>query len=212
MSSGLKAHPLAGVIAAAARLMSGVQVTWRDGLPPLRQSVFFANHTSHLDFVVLWSSLPAELRTATRPVAAEDYWSTGLRRWLAVDIFNALLVRRHEGERGQQIQARDTIDRIAREIGAQYALIIFPEGTRGDGEAVAPFKSGLYYLCLQKPQIQLVPAYLENLNRILPKGEFVPVPFMSRVTFGKPTFLDPSEAKEHFLDRMRTAVCELKLQ
>lgn len=212
MLTELKAHPLAGAIAAAARLISGVQVTWRDGLPPNRQSVFFANHTSHLDFVVLWSSLPSAIRSSTRPVAAEDYWSNRLRRWLAVDIFNALLVQRQRGAGEHQSQARDTIDRIAREMNSRYSIIIFPEGTRGDGEAIAPFKSGLYYLCLQNPQIQLVPAFLENLNRILPKGEFLPVPFISRVTFGKATFLLPSEAKEQFLDRMRAAVCELREQ
>jgi 1-acyl-sn-glycerol-3-phosphate acyltransferase len=207
----LNAHPLAAPIAGAARLISGVQVTWRDGLPPPRQSVFFANHTSHLDFVVLWSSLPRELRTRTRPVAAQDYWSTGLRRKLAVDVFNALLVARHQGVTAtRNAQARDTIDRIAEEMGDKYSLIIFPEGTRGTGEEVGPFKSGIYYLCLRKPALQLVPAYIENLNRILPKGEFLPVPFISRVTFGSPAFLEPSESKEHFLMRLRDALCALK--
>jgi len=206
----LNAHPLAGVIAGAARLISGVQVTWRDGLPPPRQSVFVANHTSHLDFVVLWSSLPRDLRARTRPVAAEDYWSGGVRRKLAVDVFNALLVARHQGEAARVPQARDTIDRIAAEMGDRYSLIIFPEGTRGTGKEVGPFKSGLYYLCLRKPELQLVPAYIENLNRILPKGEFLPVPFISRVTFGSPTFLEPSESKEHFLTRVRDALCALK--
>jgi 1-acyl-sn-glycerol-3-phosphate acyltransferase len=206
----LNAHPLAAPIAGAARLISGVQVTWRDGLPPPRQSVFFANHTSHLDFVVLWSSLPGELRTRTRPVAAQDYWSTGLRRKLAVDVFNALLVARHQGATAtRDAQARDTIDRIAEEMGDKYSLIIFPEGTRGTGEEVGPFKSGIYHLCLRKPELQLVPAYIENLNRILPKGEFLPVPFISRVTFGSPAFLEPSESKEHFLTRLRDGLCAL---
>ena len=95
-------------------------------------------------------------------------------------------------------------------MGDRYSLIIFPEGTRGDGQAVAPFKSGLYYLCLQKPQVQLVPAYLENLNRILPKGEFLPVPFISRVTFGAPEFFDPADSKASFIQRMHRAVCELR--
>jgi 1-acyl-sn-glycerol-3-phosphate acyltransferase len=206
----LNAHPLAGAVAGAARLISGVQVTWRDGLPERRQSVFFANHTSHLDFVVLWSSLPRELRARTRPVAAQDYWDRGLRRKLAVDVFNALLVARHQGATASDAQARDTIDRIADEMGDRYSLIIFPEGTRGTGDEIGPFKSGLFYLCLRKPGIALVPAYIENLNRILPKGEFLPVPLISRVTFGSPTFMERSESKERFLERMRDAVRELK--
>ncbi len=75
---------------------------------------------------------------------------------------------------------------------------------------MAPFKSGLYYLCRQKPGVQLIPAYLENLNRILPKGEFLPVPFISRLTFGLPLAFDPDEPKNDFLTRARDAVCALK--
>jgi 1-acyl-sn-glycerol-3-phosphate acyltransferase len=202
--------PLASLIAGIARLVSGVQVRWRDGLPSARQSIFFANHTSHLDFVVLWSCLPREIRGLTRPVAARDYWERGLRRTVAVGIFNALLIPRGHGNGSAQAQARETIDRIAAGMEDRYSLIIFPEGTRGTGEEVAPFKSGLYYLCRQKPAVQLIPAYMENLNRILPKGEFLPVPFISRLTFGSPLAFDPTEPKDDFLDRARNAVCDLK--
>ncbi|MBV8374931.1 MAG: 1-acyl-sn-glycerol-3-phosphate acyltransferase [Candidatus Eremiobacteraeota bacterium] len=205
-------NAFAGLIAGGARLITGVQVSWLDGMPAAGQAIYFANHTSHLDFVVLWSSLPAELRARTRPAAAADYWSHGFRRKLAVDVFNAVLVSRHEhnGDPGRaETAARETIERIAEEIGDRYSLIIFPEGTRGTGETVAPFKSGLYYLCLRKPGIALIPAYIENLNRILPKGEFLPVPFISRVRFGKTMFLEPSEPKREFLQRARDAVCRL---
>jgi 1-acyl-sn-glycerol-3-phosphate acyltransferase len=205
-------HPLAGVIAGGARFIAGVQVTRTGGKPEPRQTVFFANHTSHLDFVVLWSALPREIRAHTRPVAAQDYWNTGMRRKLAVDVFNAVLVPRHghgSDPGADAAHARETIDRIADEMGDDYSLIIFPEGTRGDGETVAPFKSGLYHLCLHKPGLQLVPAYIENLNRILPKGEFLPVPFISRVNFGAPMYLEPSEEKKAFLERAHEAVCRL---
>jgi 1-acyl-sn-glycerol-3-phosphate acyltransferase len=206
----LNGRPLAGSIASAVRWICGAQATWRAGLPENRQTIFFANHTSHLDFVVLWASLPRLMREKTRPIAAQDYWETGVRRMLAVGVFNSLLVPRHRGESSREVAAQATIDHIAQEMGDRYSLIIFPEGTRGDGEAVGRFKSGLYYLCLQKPQVQLVPAYLENLNRILPKGEFLPVPFISRVTFGAPTFFDPAESKAAFIERMHRAVCELR--
>ena len=196
----MKVSALGGIVAGAARFISGVQASWRDGAPQLRQSVFFANHTSHLDFVVLWASLPADIRARTRPVAAQDYWDRGLRRALAVNVFNAVLVPR----------TRSTIDRIAAEMGDEYSLIIFPEGTRGTGESVAPFKSGLYHLCLKKPGLQLVPAFIENLNRVLPKGQFLPVPLISRITFGAPASFDPLEPKLEFLARMRDAVCGLK--
>ncbi|MBV9269810.1 MAG: 1-acyl-sn-glycerol-3-phosphate acyltransferase [Candidatus Eremiobacteraeota bacterium] len=206
----MNAHPFAGPIAAGARFLAGVNVTWKGAQPQLRQTAFFANHTSHLDFVVLWASLPSQLRTQTRPVAAQDYWSRGVRRWLAVNVFNAILVPRHGKAAPNAQRAAQTIGSIAGEMGDAYSVIIFPEGTRGDGEEVAAFKSGLYHLCECKPDLQLVPVYMENLNRILPKGEFLPVPFISRVNFGEPTAYDPGESKRGFLERMRQSVCALR--
>jgi 1-acyl-sn-glycerol-3-phosphate acyltransferase len=201
---------MAGVIAGAVRFMASVNPSWKGAPREDCQTVFLANHTSHLDFVVLWASLPPHLRATTRPVAAQDYWSSGIRKWLAVDIFNAILVPRHRDAAPDAQRAAQTIDAIAQSMGDAYSIIIFPEGTRGDGETVAPFKSGLYYLCRRIPGLQLVPVYMENLNRILPKGEFLPVPFISRVTFGLATAYEPGETKAAFLDRMRDDVCALK--
>lgn len=209
----MKAHPLAGIIAGAARLISGVNVRWLDSEPDARQTVYFANHTSHLDFVVLWSSLPAEIRARTRPVAAQDYWDRGFRRAIAVNVFRAVLVARHHASEEDHAAAADpkqAIDHMLHAMGTDDSLIIFPEGTRGSGEEVAAFKSGLYYLAQHRPGLRLVPAHLNNLNRILPKGEFLPVPFISRLTFGPPLSLEADESKAAFLARARAAVCRLK--
>ena len=209
----MKAHPLAGVIAGAARLISGVNARWVDSAPDPRQTVYFANHTSHLDFVVLWSSLPPEIRTRTRPVAAQDYWENGLRRAVAVNVFGAVLVaRRLAGQEGQAASGdpKQAIEDMVDAMGSDNSLILFPEGTRGTGEEVAAFKSGLYYLCQQRPGLRLVPGYLDNLNRILPKGEFLPVPFISRLTFGPALTLAPDEPKAAFLTRAREALCRLR--
>jgi 1-acyl-sn-glycerol-3-phosphate acyltransferase len=208
----MRAHPLAGIIASTARLISGVNVRWLDSKPEARQTVYFANHTSHLDFVVLWSSLPAEIRARTRPVAAQDYWDKGLRRAIAVNVFRAVLVARHHAceEDHAAADPRQAIDHMLNAMGSDDSLIIFPEGTRGSGDEVAAFKSGLYYLAQHKPGLRLVPAHLNNLNRILPKGEFLPVPFISRLTFGPSLSLEPDESKSAFLARARSAVCRLK--
>ena len=209
----MKAHPLAGVIAGAARLISGVNARWVDSAPDPRQTVYFANHTSHLDFVVLWSSLPPEIHTRTRPVAAQDYWENGLRRAVAVNVFGAVLVaRRLAGQEGQAASGdpKQAIEDMVDAMGSDNSLILFPEGTRGTGEEVAAFKSGLYYLCQQRPGLRLVPGYLNNLNRILPKGEFLPVPFISRLTFGPALTLAPDEPKAAFLTRAREALCRLR--
>jgi len=209
----MSARFLAGMLAAAARLISGVQVQWVDSVPDPRQAVYFANHSSHLDFVVLWASLPAEIRSVTRPVAAQDYWSTGLRHVLAVNLFRAVLVARHAGKTDTPQESADprlAIEHMLAAMGNRESLILFPEGTRGTGDQVAVFKSGLYYLCQRKPGLRLVPAYLNNLNRILPKGEFLPVPFISRLTFGPPMTLEAGEDKADFLARARDAVCRLR--
>ena len=209
----MRAHPLAGIIAGAARLISGVNVRWVDSEPDARQTVYFANHTSHLDFVVLWSSLPAEIRARTRPVAAQDYWEKGLRRAVAVNVFQAVLVARRTARQEGQASSGDpkqAIEQMLDAMGSDNSLILFPEGTRGTGEEVAAFKSGLYYLCQRRPGLRLVPGYLNNLNRILPKGEFLPVPFISRLTFGPALTLAPDEPKPAFLTRVREALCRLR--
>lgn len=207
------ARTTAGTIAALSRLISGVQVRWADSEPDLRQAVYFANHSSHLDFVVLWSSLPPEVRAVTRPVAAQDYWNRGLRRALAVNVFRAVLVARQAAKSETDDASQNprlAIDHMLEAMGETDSLILFPEGTRGTGEEVAAFKSGLYYLCRHRPGLRIIPAYLNNLNRILPKGEFLPVPFISKLTFGPAITLTPGEDKRSFLARAREAVCRLK--
>jgi len=214
MSGGV--HPLAGIIAAFARAVSGVQVRWSDAFSDTaRQRIYFANHTSHLDFVVLWSALPAEVRGRTRPVAAKDYWESGVKAYLAQNVFRAVLVQRSAAAQvasGEEARAagRATIEQLAEALGETDSLILFPEGTRGTGESVAPFRSGLFHLAKRKPDAELVPVYLENLNRILPKGEFLPVPLISVLTFGAPMPVEESESKEPFLERARAAVCGLR--
>ena len=209
-------HPLASAIAWAGRIASGVTTQWVDCRPEERQRIYYANHTSHLDAVVLWSALPGHIRRYIRPIAAADYWTaTPTRRYLASRVFRAVLVDRHEhgaqlpeGER--MSRARTVIQRIAAEMGENNSLIVFPEGTRGTGEQVANFKSGLYYLSRERPDVELVPVYLENLNRVLPKGEFLMVPVLCSVTFGPPVRVQDGEAKHDFLARAHKALCDLR--
>jgi 1-acyl-sn-glycerol-3-phosphate acyltransferase len=206
-------HPLASVIAAVARGISGVQVRWQGCRPDVRQRIYFANHTSHLDFVVLWSALPGEVRARARPVAAKDYWESGMRAYLAQNVFRAVLVQRGARESTpEQVRAEAAamINRLAEAMGDTESLIFFPEGTRGSGETMAPFRSGLYYLAKKRPDVELVPVYLENLYRILPKGEVLPVPLVSLLTFGEPMQLGDGEEKRAFLDRASAAVSALR--
>jgi 1-acyl-sn-glycerol-3-phosphate acyltransferase len=208
----------ASIIAACARGLAGPSVRWVNCRPATRQRVYFANHTSHLDFVVLWSVLPRKLRSLTRPVAAKDYWNSGLRKRIAVNAFHAVLVERGskaersgksaEGDRAAA--ARNTLEVLLESLGTENSLIVFPEGTRGNGLEVGPFKSGIFHLWSKRPDVQFVPVYLSNLNRILPKGEFLPVPVISRVVFGPPLKPEKDETKESFLEKAYAAVCALR--
>jgi 1-acyl-sn-glycerol-3-phosphate acyltransferase len=209
MSRGV--HPLASVIAAVACGISGVHARWAGCRPEAKQRIYFANHTSHLDFVMLWSVLPGDLRAHTRPVAAKDYWEHGARGYLARKVFRAVLIRRATGTQAESREdaiavAKAGIDELIEAMGETESLIFFPEGTRGTGDAIAPFRSGLYYLSERKPQVELVPVYIENLYRILPKGEFVPVPLVCVLTFGTPMHMDEGEEKQCFLERARAAI------
>lgn len=192
-------------LANLAKVLSGATLRWVDCEPDICQRVYFANHTSHLDALVLWASLPKKLREITRPVAAADYWMSGpVRRYMA-DCFNALLIDR------KKIKVHNSpIDMMIREIGDKYSLIVFPEGGRNATDELREFKSGLYYLGKKRPDLELVPVYIDNLNRVMPKGEVLPVPLLSCISIGEPIWLESGENKKRFLARAREAVLNLK--
>lgn len=189
-----------------AKLFSGFTVRWVDCQPETSQRIYFANHTSHLDAVVLWSALPRPLRNITRPVAAKDYWSKGWLKPHMARSFNALLIDRKDIK-----VHRSPIDIMLEQMGDVYSLIVFPEGGRSSGEEeMGKFKSGLYYMGKKRPDLELVPVYIDNVNRILPRGEILPVPLLSCITIGAPIFLEAGEPKKVFLERARAAVRALK--
>jgi 1-acyl-sn-glycerol-3-phosphate acyltransferase len=195
----------APVLAFLAKLLSGASVRWHECQPDTCQRVYFANHTSHLDALVLWASLPGQLREVTRPVAAKDYWNKdAIRRYMA-QAFGAILIDREEIKVHQS-----PVDAMLREIGTTHSLIVFPEGRRNTEEEMQEFKSGLYYLGKKRPDLELMPVYIDNLNRVLPRGEFLPVPLLSCITVGAPIWLEPGENKADFLKRARQSVLRLK--
>ena len=197
------------IVASLAKLVAGCTSEWIEE-PDTRQRVYVANHTSHLDFVVLWASLPPRTRALTVPVAARDYWSKGLRHYMAANVFHAVLIdRAGSGEDSAQEVGKQAVETMSSAMGDSRSLILFPEGTRGSGEAIGEFKSGLYYLCLARPGLEVMPVYLTNLSRILPKGETLPLPLLSTARFGRPLRLQPGEDKWPFLTRVRAAVVSL---
>lgn len=193
------------VLAWVGKLLSGATARWYECNPDTCQRVYFANHTSHLDALTIWSALPRPIRELARPVAAKDYWNGGAVRRSIARAFRAILIDRDE------IKVHNSpVTMMLNEIGTRDSLIVFPEGTRSPTGEMGEFKSGLYYLAKKRPDLELVPVYLDNLNRVLPRGEFLPVPLLSCITFGPPMWLEPKEPKLHFLNRARDAVRRLK--
>ena len=194
------------LLAGMARAVTGVRPIWRGSGPSGAQRIYFANHASHGDFILLSSCLDPEERFRTRAVAGADYWKAGkFRRMIATDILNTVLVERNWIERRE-----DPLQVMIDALNGGYSLIFFPEGTRNMSDRpLLRFKSGLYNLALAKPSVELVPCWVENMSRVLPKGAFLPVPLLCRVIFGAPITLRENEERRAFLDRAQAALLAL---
>ena len=201
----------AWLIVVFAKLLTGVRAIWAGSSPKAEQTLYFANHTSHGDFVLLWATLPPDLRALTRPVAGQDYWEASpLRRFIGRDVFNALMIRR-DGKGAAGGEAANPVDQMTDALRSGDSLIMFPEGTRNTGEEVLlPLKSGLYHLARACPQVRLVPVWIENLKRVLPKGTLVPIPLACSVRYGAPISLAEGEDKNAFIARARAAMLDLR--
>ena len=168
--------------------------------------IYVANHVSHADFVALWSVLPKPQRLRTRPVAGADYWqASGLKRWIADQVFRAVLIDRDPARR-----RADPVETVAEVLRGGEDVIIFPEGTRNLTDTrLLPLKSGIFHLAHAAPKAEIVPAWIMNLDRILPKGSFLPVPLNCAVRFGAPLRLGTDESRDAFLIRLAEAMLAL---
>ncbi len=187
------------------RVLTGSQARWYGCPPKAEQRIYFANHQSHADLVMIWAALPEELRRSTRAVAAREYWTkTPFKQWITTAVFNVIYVarERHTDE--------DPLEPLVAAMQAGDSLILFPEGTRGFADEPQAFKAGLYNLALKFPDVELVPAWINNVQRVMPKGEVVPVPVLCSVTFGAPMHLGAQEERQAFLQRARAAVIALR--
>ena len=190
-----------------ARAVTAVRADWRGIEPVPRQRVYFANHTSNADMPMIWSVLPPQLRRDTRPVAAADYWlTTPLRKFAGAEVFRAVLI-----DRRPEARREDPMEVILAALAEGASLIIFPEGNRNMGDdPLLPFKAGLYNIGKARPDVDLVPTWIANLNAIMPKGEVIPLPLICTVTFGAPMTVAEGEEKDAFLARAADALLSLR--
>jgi 1-acyl-sn-glycerol-3-phosphate acyltransferase len=197
------------VLAGLARLITGAQGHWYGCPPKAEQRIYFANHQSHFDWVLVWAALPRDLRTRTRPIAARDYWTASpFKAWITREIFNAVYVSRVPA--AERAPDEDPLEPLAEALEAGDSLVIFPEGTRSNAGEPQAFKAGLYHLAEKFPAVQLIPVWIDNVQRVMPKGEVVPVPILCTVTFGAPVQIEAGEDKHAFLARAREAVVALR--
>nr|WP_281841038.1 lysophospholipid acyltransferase family protein [Sinisalibacter aestuarii] len=189
-------------------MLTAPRTIWAGIEPIPRKRVYFANHTSNADFPVIWTALPAFLRSQTRPVAASDYWlKSRPRAFFGRDVLNAVLINR---DRETRDASEDPVALMVAALDEGSSLILFPEGGRNLTEdPVLPFKSGLYHLARARPDVDLVPTWIDNMNSVLPKGEVVPVPLICTVTFGSPLHIAPGEDRDIFLSRAGRALAAL---
>jgi 1-acyl-sn-glycerol-3-phosphate acyltransferase len=200
-----RADLMGALLVGLARLITGTQGHWKGCPPKAEQRIYFANHQSHFDWVLIWAALPHELRAVTRPIAARDYWTASrFKRWLTSEVFHAVYVAR------QRTDDQDPLEPLLEALAHGDSLVIFPEGTRSNKGDPQPFKSGLFSLAEAFPQAQLIPTWIDNVQRVMPKGEVVPVPILCTVTFGAPLARLDGEDKQAFLDRARQAVVDLR--
>lgn len=197
---------VAGALCGFARLLTGARAIWKGGPPVAVQRIYYGNHTSHGDFVLIWASLPPDLRVRTRPVAGADYWhATGLRRWLIHDVLRGVTIERTRAE-----GAPDPVAQMVAALEHDDSLILFPEGTRNTtDEMLLPFRSGIWRVASARPDVDCVPVWIANLNRVMPKGEFLPIPLLCTLTFGAPLRIAAEEEKDLFLHRARDALLAL---
>ncbi len=201
----IAAHVFGHGITLAARLVTAVRADWAGCAPDNVQRIYYANHSSNADLPIIWAVLPPRIRARARPVAAAEYWlKNPLRAFIGRDVLDAVLIDRRAEVRGPD---DDPIAAMTDALDDGASLIIFPEGLRNmTEERLLPFKAGIYNVATRRPDIEFVPAWIENLNRIMPKGQVIPVPLICTVTFGEPITVIPDEGKDAFLERARSAL------
>jgi len=192
---------IASIFATFIRLFTGVRLMHSSDLE-LSRKVFFSRHQSHFDTLIIWASLPAGHRKKLRPVAALDYWgATPLRKWFACSVLRSILIDR----KARCSKTHHPLAPLREALDAGDSLLIFPEGTRSSQGEAGDFKSGLFHLTQRQEPINFLPLHLENLGRILPKGEFLPLPLMARLELRPALSLTEGEKRESFLTRCRDA-------
>lgn len=169
-------------------LWLGLRVKHREKLPKNGPAIMIANHNSHMDVFALLSLFPLSHQGDVHPVAAEDYF---LRNkwiaWFALNILNIIPISRRGGE-------ANPLKLCEQALREGKTLILFPEGTRGEPGKLAPLKSGLWYLSQSVPEVPVIPIWLQGTEKVMAKGNRIPLPLFIDVTVGDALGANPDKS------------------
>ncbi len=182
----------------------GLNLLHKERLPEKGPAIIIANHNSHLDTFLLLTLFKTSLLDRLKPVAAADYFlKGGFSSWVSLRLIGILPVTRE-----RKREESDPLQACYRALERGDILIIFPEGSRGAPEEMSNFKTGIARIARQFPEVPVVPIYLQNAGRALPKGKHIPVPFVFTAIIGE-ALTYPGDRAE-FMDQLRSAMAVLK--
>lgn len=147
-----------------------------------KQFILIANHNSHMDTMAIMSAIPSRYIHKVHPIAARDFFGGSLfKKILMRYLVNATLIQRDRDDPNN-----DPIDSMDKMLKKSRSLILFPEGSRGIPGVMAKFKKGLGYLIQRNPEINVIPVYLDNVYKTLPRGKNLILPYNCSIKFGDP--------------------------
>ena len=183
------------------RIVIGLRYFNNDNLRNIKQFILIANHNSHMDTMAIMSAIPHRFIHKVHPVAARDFFGKNLfQKILMRYLVNATLIRRDRDNK-----ERDPINDMDKMLKKKRSLILFPEGSRGIAGKMSNFKKGLGYLVQKNPKISVIPVYLENIYKTLPKGKRLILPYNCSIKFGEPIKFSSLDMN----DILKTAKIEL---
>lgn len=183
----------------------GLNVRYPQRLPKKGPAILVANHTSHIDTLILMSLFPLKTILEIQPIAAKDYfYKTNFRSWVSTNLIGIIPIER-EPEKFSRIHPFAPATEALKE---GKIVIIYPEGTRGNSDSIGEFKNGVAHLAKQNPEVPVIPIYIHNPDMVLPKGDGFLVPFICDVFIGEK--LNWNNNKESFMTLLKSKVEELK--
>ena len=186
------------------RLFIGLKYYNNKTLKNKKQFIIIANHNSHMDTMAIMSAIPSRYIHRVHPIAARDFFGGSLfKKFLMRYLVNATLIKRDRTD-----PENDPIDSMDKMLKKSRSLILYPEGSRGIPGVMSNFKKGLGYLIQRNPDVDVIPVYLDNVYKTLPKGKKLILPYNCSINFGEPIKFNSYEL-EDILESSEKAINKL---